>query len=239
MAHSGSTSPERLGIESDLPDAAALERLQTIQPRMMPYNTPALLARMPNKTEELQVSSSSGLGPPTMPIYMRKNGFPDYLPNSGPPSHTFDNRTQVHEASNISQHPSPAPIDDERQKDSWTGSSAAPSGPVRPRLATPENLDLGIPNNQAQERPTEPNESNGSQNTQHGARKVFQPSPNVYEKSRPMKHLTCYFWYYWRCKYKEEDCLYAHRETGHIANAPILVGPGKLVLTYSPGTRYF
>lgn len=57
---------------------------------------------------------------------------------------------------------------------------------------------------------------------------VLQPSPSEYEKSRPMKHLTCFFWFHYKCKYSEPNCLYAHWETGHIASAPCQVEPGKL-----------
>ncbi len=57
---------------------------------------------------------------------------------------------------------------------------------------------------------------------------VLQPSPSDYEKSRPMKHLTCFFWFHYKCKYSEPNCLYAHWETGHIASAPCQVEPGTL-----------
>lgn len=64
--------------------------------------------------------------------------------------------------------------------------------------------------------------------TLHDSPAVLQPSPTDNEKTRPMKHLTCFFWYHYVCKYKEESCLYAHRETGHIASAPCQVEPGTL-----------
>ncbi|KIX95014.1 uncharacterized protein Z520_09324 [Fonsecaea multimorphosa CBS 102226] len=45
---------------------------------------------------------------------------------------------------------------------------------------------------------------------------------------RSVKHLTCFWW--WEkgeCKYSEEDCLYAHHDTGHYTAAPRQVVPGE------------
>lgn len=42
-----------------------------------------------------------------------------------------------------------------------------------------------------------------------------------------VKHLTCYFWAKnGNCKWSDDDCLYAHHDTGKIANGPMQVEPG-------------
>jgi hypothetical protein len=42
-----------------------------------------------------------------------------------------------------------------------------------------------------------------------------------------VKHLTCFWWKVkGDCRFSEEDCLYAHRETGLLADAPRQVVPG-------------
>ncbi|OQU97259.1 hypothetical protein CLAIMM_03215 [Cladophialophora immunda] len=57
------------------------------------------------------------------------------------------------------------------------------------------------------------------------------PSPGDSRDShnrRSVKHLTCFWW--WEkgeCKYSEEDCLYAHHDTGHYTAAPRQVVPGE------------
>ncbi|KIW89681.1 uncharacterized protein Z519_09837 [Cladophialophora bantiana CBS 173.52] len=57
------------------------------------------------------------------------------------------------------------------------------------------------------------------------------PSPGEVldcQNRRSVKHLTCFWW--WEkgeCKYSEEDCLYAHHDTGHYTAAPRQVVPGE------------
>lgn len=42
-----------------------------------------------------------------------------------------------------------------------------------------------------------------------------------------VKHLTCFWWKVkGDCRFSEEDCLYAHRDTGLLADAPRQVTPG-------------
>ncbi|MCJ1266842.1 hypothetical protein MMC22_006727 [Lobaria immixta] len=46
--------------------------------------------------------------------------------------------------------------------------------------------------------------------------------------SNSVKHLTCYFWAKnGVCKWSEDDCLYAHHNTGKTANGPLQVEPGR------------
>ena len=45
--------------------------------------------------------------------------------------------------------------------------------------------------------------------------------------ARSVKHLTCSFWYNGNCKWPEDVCLYAHRYTGQVAEAPRQVEPGR------------
>lgn len=43
-----------------------------------------------------------------------------------------------------------------------------------------------------------------------------------------VKHLTCYFWAKnGNCKWSDEECLYAHHDTGKVANGPLQVEPGR------------
>ncbi|KAL9617535.1 MAG: hypothetical protein Q9160_007693 [Pyrenula sp. 1 TL-2023] len=43
-----------------------------------------------------------------------------------------------------------------------------------------------------------------------------------------VKHLTCYWWKVkGACRFNEKDCLYAHHDTGKIADAPRHLGPGE------------
>ncbi|EXJ92724.1 hypothetical protein A1O3_01276 [Capronia epimyces CBS 606.96] len=55
----------------------------------------------------------------------------------------------------------------------------------------------------------------------------FNPlNPNANRRS--VKHLTCFWW--WEkgeCRFSEEDCLYAHHDTGHYTLAPRQVVPGE------------
>lgn len=43
-----------------------------------------------------------------------------------------------------------------------------------------------------------------------------------------VKHLTCYFWAKnGTCKWNDDECLYAHHDTGKVANGPLQVEPGR------------
>ena len=57
-----------------------------------------------------------------------------------------------------------------------------------------------------------------------------QPSSGNASASSPpsVKHLTCYFWdKYGRCKWSDEECLYAHFQTGKVAGGPVQVEMGR------------
>lgn len=53
-------------------------------------------------------------------------------------------------------------------------------------------------------------------------------SPSSTNSVPSVKHLTCYFWAKnGVCKWSDEDCLYAHYNTGKTANGPLQVEPGR------------
>lgn len=53
-------------------------------------------------------------------------------------------------------------------------------------------------------------------------------SPTQIPKPASVKHLTCYFWAKnGSCKFSDEDCLYAHRDTGKVAQGPLQVELGR------------
>ncbi|MCJ1466375.1 hypothetical protein MMC07_004994 [Pseudocyphellaria aurata] len=53
-------------------------------------------------------------------------------------------------------------------------------------------------------------------------------SPSSSNSVPSVKHLTCYFWAKnGVCKWSDEDCLYAHYNTGKTANGPLQVEPGR------------
>lgn len=53
-----------------------------------------------------------------------------------------------------------------------------------------------------------------------------RPTPHPHGKPS-VKHLTCFWWKVkGDCRFSEDDCLYAHRETGLLADAPRQVTPG-------------
>ncbi|OAX84085.1 hypothetical protein ACJ72_01543 [Emergomyces africanus] len=55
------------------------------------------------------------------------------------------------------------------------------------------------------------------------------PSTSGSRKERPsVKHLTCWWWNEkGQCRYSVDECLYAHHETGRVADAPRQVKPGE------------
>ena len=55
-----------------------------------------------------------------------------------------------------------------------------------------------------------------------------QPSNPTTPSGKPsVKHLTCWWWFEkGQCRYDEDDCLYAHHDTGMVADAPRQVKPG-------------
>lgn len=62
-------------------------------------------------------------------------------------------------------------------------------------------------------------------NTPYARAKV---SPMQVPKPASVKHLTCYFWAKnGTCKFSEEDCLYAHHNTGKVAQGPLQVELGR------------
>lgn len=53
-------------------------------------------------------------------------------------------------------------------------------------------------------------------------------NPMQVPKPASVKHLTCYFWAKnGVCKFSEEDCLYAHHDTGKVAQGPLQVEQGR------------
>ncbi|KAN0085321.1 hypothetical protein V8E54_001788 [Elaphomyces granulatus] len=55
------------------------------------------------------------------------------------------------------------------------------------------------------------------------------PKPSAAARGS-VKHLTCWYWSKGHCRFTEENCLYAHRNTGKVAKAPRQVTPGGPVL---------
>ena len=57
-------------------------------------------------------------------------------------------------------------------------------------------------------------------------------SPSSGHSAPSVKHLTCYFWAKnGVCKWSEDECLYAHHDTGKTANGPLQVEPGRTLLS--------
>lgn len=53
-------------------------------------------------------------------------------------------------------------------------------------------------------------------------------SPSSSNSIPSVKHLTCYFWAKnGVCKWSDDECLYAHHNTGKTANGPLQVEPGR------------
>jgi hypothetical protein len=62
-------------------------------------------------------------------------------------------------------------------------------------------------------------------------------SPLQIHKPASVKHLTCYFWAKnGTCKFSEENCLYAHRDTGKVAQGPLQVESGRRFLSKFPSS---
>ena len=59
-------------------------------------------------------------------------------------------------------------------------------------------------------------------------------SPSKMTKPASVKHLTCFFWAKnGVCKFNEAECLYAHHNTGKIANGPLQVEPGRELIYHA------
>lgn len=59
-----------------------------------------------------------------------------------------------------------------------------------------------------------------------GSPKSRRATPHPYGKPS-VKHLTCFWWKVkGDCRFAEDDCLYSHRDTGLLADAPRQVTPG-------------
>ncbi|MCJ1386731.1 hypothetical protein MMC17_009857 [Xylographa soralifera] len=55
---------------------------------------------------------------------------------------------------------------------------------------------------------------------------VKTPSP-AHDQLKSVKHLTCFYWHkYGKCSKADEVCLYAHYNTGHLAEEPMHMAPG-------------
>lgn len=211
----------------------------------MPCNIPALLARMPRTEQtssEMQEPLDEVYMPPNMSSIMRRNGLPDYPPKTGPqrPNSRFQ-RPNAYQGLLAAQLDGPS-----EQEDDFTGSiveALGASGLGSTEKRESETAASGAQEETVQEKGQEastayqglePPAQSGVVHADDGSTAILQPSPNAYEKSHPMKHLTCYFWkVVGKCKYREANCLYAHRETGHVANAPILVEPGNLIFAHT------
>jgi hypothetical protein len=84
-------------------------------------------------------------------------------------------------------------------------------------------------------RPRTPTPSDGSKGKgKHAHRSSSLPSSPKSRRATPhphgkpsVKHLTCFWWKVkGDCRFSEDDCLYAHRDTGLLADAPRQVTPG-------------
>ncbi|MCJ1482317.1 hypothetical protein MMC06_002481 [Schaereria dolodes] len=62
---------------------------------------------------------------------------------------------------------------------------------------------------------------------QYGAPQYGPMHPSQLPKVKSVKHLECWYWRTGQCKYLEHNCLYAHHYTGHMAEAPKAVEPGR------------
>ena len=66
---------------------------------------------------------------------------------------------------------------------------------------------------------------------------IYVPPP--LREAPSVKHLECYFWRRGSCKFTEDTCLYAHHETGQVAEGPRRREPGSkcLSLLFASWTR--
>lgn len=68
---------------------------------------------------------------------------------------------------------------------------------------------------------TRPSQRDGSESEYTS--ELPKPLDTLLPKNFP-KPLTCFFWFNnGRCSKRDEDCMYAHWNTGHLAGAPITV----------------
>ncbi|KAJ9631045.1 hypothetical protein H2203_001573 [Taxawa tesnikishii (nom. ined.)] len=75
------------------------------------------------------------------------------------------------------------------------------------------------------------NDSDGSRNGRLHASNASDASGQG-KSARPMpknfhRPLTCYYWWNGNCTKSDEECMYAHRDTGLVASAPIVVYKSK------------
>jgi hypothetical protein len=86
---------------------------------------------------------------------------------------------------------------------------------LRPATPTAKKGRVGRPSSLPRRSPVHSRKSSSNPGTPHPHGK-----PSV-------KHLTCFWWKEkGDCRFKEEDCLYAHRDTGLYADPPRQVIPG-------------
>ena len=235
-AHGGKESSEK-----DFSGPAASEDTQSIQTNRTLPNTPTLPGRLPEtsgqpapRRREFQ-GRPNIVGPvrPAIPIITRQHASPTRLSPSGSPTRAASSR----ETSNVQGgSPDTTEVHNDdgtlQQHENSPSNVVATSGTIGTQDDLPETSAPEAPENVTPDRGGEAaTYLRDNSATEEETTPVFQPSPS--QGSRPMKHLTCYFWkVVGNCKYSEATCLYAHRDTGHIANAPILVEPGTFSLAY-------
>ena len=63
-------------------------------------------------------------------------------------------------------------------------------------------------------------------------------SPRAHPDKPSVKHLTCYYWHkLGKCRFSDDECLYAHFNTGQLAEAPQKVEPGGMSSVYGAEMR--
>lgn len=86
--------------------------------------------------------------------------------------------------------------------------------------------------------PETPNSYSPNKDWRSGTAKTSPTSFSTFENTfiPSVKNLTCYFWLkHGKCKWTDEECLYAHYHTGKAASGPVQVEQGsKFTFTLSP-----
>ncbi|MCJ1486074.1 hypothetical protein MMC06_006250 [Schaereria dolodes] len=78
-----------------------------------------------------------------------------------------------------------------------------------------------------------PRHQQGAAMHAHNQTTSMSPTANTFSpikrpfKEKSMKDHACYFWLHSECKYKEEDCLYAHRYMEKVAEKPVHLQQGQ------------